>query len=67
MTTTKGEGMGQGSESRGAADEARLTKEAREWLHSQPGYRPGMKQMTATHTDEHIAAAKQGHREDESQ
>ena len=67
MTTTKEKGMGQGSESRSAPDEARLTEEAREWLHSQPGYRPGMKQMTATHTDEDIAAAKQERREDESQ
>lgn len=35
----------------------RDAEEAGEWLRSQPGYRPGMKQMTATHTDDDVAVA----------
>lgn len=68
MTTAKGEDMGQDNESFVEAEEARLTEEAWERLRSEPGRSPGMKQMTATHTDEDIAAAaKQGRREDESE
>lgn len=41
----------------GEAAEQRLLEEEWERLRSQPGYRPGMKQMTATHTVEEMAAA----------
>lgn len=43
----------------------RDAEEAGEWLRSQPGYRPGLKQMTATHTEEDVAAAaNQGRRQE---
>lgn len=36
----------------GEADEQRLLEEGRERLRSQQGYRPRVRQMTATHSDE---------------
>lgn len=67
--TTKGEGM---DENRSGAAEPRhiegVWTPTAEWIRSRPGYRPNLKQMTMTHTDEDIAAAAdQGRREDESQ
>lgn len=56
-TTMKGEGMGQDKETLGEAEETRLAEGAWEWVRSQPGYRPGMKQMTATHADDDVAVA----------
>ena len=57
--------MGVDNDNGGEADELRLAEEA--WKSLQPGRRPNALRMTASHTEEDIAAANRGHREDESQ